>query len=193
MSVQGDKVISGRFGVNLRAAPSLSGAKMGTLREGAQAYIAGKVKGVYACIRRQKGDILNLPAMLPAVIQPEALPAPTEPQPAPKPVHDTTRVGPFQQGLWFQEKRLLSGHMVSICGMRHDGNANNIGFVPGNSHIIVTGPPQGEYTPVRVDDKILQPPLAPATRKPPHPLNPDPGTTGAGEIGCALPASHHFC
>ncbi len=183
LSVQGDKVISGRFGVNLRAAPSLSGAKMGTLREGAQAYIAGKVKGEYMPVFAAKGDILNLPAMLPAVIQPEALPAPTEPQPAPKPVHDTTPGWAFSAGIVVSRETAVVGPYGLNLRDAPRRNANNIGFVPGNSHIIVTGPPQGEYTPVRVDDKILQPPFGSGDPETTPPLNPDPEPLGQAEIG----------
>ena len=190
LNIRDNEAISGRYGTSLRAQPSRTGALLGTLKEGAKAQVAGKTKGEYTPLYAAKGDIADLPTRLPQVEQPEAL-APTEPKPAPLPVHDTTPGWAFTSGI------VVSGEtaVVSPYGLNlRDAprrNANNIGFVPGNEQIIVTGAAQGEYTPVRVDDVILQAPFgtggaavdpsSPSTTTPP--IDPDPEPMGRAEIG----------
>jgi hypothetical protein len=75
---------------------------------------------------------------------------------------------------------------------RRDGQ--NIGFVPANAKMIITGAPQGEYTPVRVDDNVLQRPFNAAISRSAATetaaaeavntqLNPDPIRLGHARIG----------
>ncbi|MFO7682388.1 MAG: M23 family metallopeptidase [Chloroflexota bacterium] len=185
LSVQGNEAISGRFGTNLRATPARTGAKLGTLREGARAQVAGKVKGEFTPVRAAKADISDLPAVLPPVEQPEGATQPTEPLPPLIPVHDTTPGWAFTSGIVVSGTTAVTGPYGLNLRDAPRRNANNIGFVPGNAHITVTGAAQGEYTPVRVDDKILQPPFGSGAPSPsPNPpLNPDPEPMGHAEIG----------
>lgn len=68
-------------------------------------------------------------------------------------------------------------------------DAAKVGFVPGNASMIVTGAAQGEYTPVRVDDAVLQatvtgPVAVIDTISPPEEvLNPEPPILGNARIG----------
>jgi hypothetical protein len=66
-------------------------------------------------------------------------------------------------------------------------DAANIGFVPAFALMSVLGGPQGEYTPVRVDDEVLQPPLGvapPVSTTVAAPLaDPDPQPVGGARIG----------
>ncbi|PID84684.1 MAG: hypothetical protein CSA11_09330 [Chloroflexi bacterium] len=185
LSIEDDEAISGRFGTSLRATPSRSGTRIGTLIEGARAKVAGKTRGEYTPLYAAKGNVSELVSPLPTVEQPEALAA-SEPQPAPLPIHDTTPGWAFSSGI------VVSGEtaVVEPYGLNlRDAprrNGQNIGYVPGNVRIIVTGAPQGEYTPVRVDDDILQAPLGtdptPPTTTTPG-VNPDPEPLGRAEIG----------
>ncbi|MCB8988964.1 MAG: peptidoglycan DD-metalloendopeptidase family protein, partial [Ardenticatenaceae bacterium] len=63
--IDGRTAVSGRFGTNLRAKPAVTGTRLGTLREGAQAAIIGKARGEYTPVQANKADISELPATLP--------------------------------------------------------------------------------------------------------------------------------
>lgn len=151
LTINDDDAISGRFGTNLRASPARSGIRLGTLNEGAQAQIAGKAKGEYTPLYAAKSDISDLLIPLPTVEQPEGLP-PT----APKPGHNTTPGWAFTAGIAVSGKTAVVGPYGLNLRNAPRRNSINIGYVPGNEQIIVTGLAQGEYTPVRVDDDILQ-------------------------------------
>jgi hypothetical protein len=68
-------------------------------------------------------------------------------------------------------------------------DAEKVGFVPGNASMIVTGAPQGEYTPVRVDDDVLQESITgpvsvvDTVTLPDEALNPEPPLLGSASIG----------
>ncbi|MCB8985505.1 MAG: peptidoglycan DD-metalloendopeptidase family protein [Ardenticatenaceae bacterium] len=183
--IDGRTAVSGRFGTNLRAKPAVTGTRLGTLREGAQAAIIGKARGEYTPVQANKADISELPATLPPIEQPEPLPdAPPSPPPAPAP--DTTPGWAFTSQIVISGQTAVAGPYGINLRSEPRRNAENKGFVPANSPMIVTGPPQGEYTPVRVDDAILQPPFgtggAPAPGTPPV-VNPDPEPLGHARIG----------
>jgi hypothetical protein len=44
--------------------------------------------------------------------------------------------------------------------------ATNLGFIPAGANMIVTGWPNGDYTPVRINKDLVQPPLEPLTQPP---------------------------
>ena len=188
LTIRDDAAISGRFGTSLRANPSRTGPRLGTLNEGAIAQVAGKARGEYTPLYAVKSDITDLPTTLPTVEQPEGLP-PTEPKPPAQPVHDTTPGWAFSSGIVVSGETAVVGPYGLNLRDTPRRNGENIGYVPGNTQIIVTGPAQGEYTPVRVDDAILQPPFgsggagiitSPST---PPVSNPDPEPLGRAEIG----------
>ncbi|MCA9973954.1 MAG: hypothetical protein KC425_27270, partial [Anaerolineales bacterium] len=107
--------------------------------------------------------------------------------PTPQPIHDTT------PGWAFTAQIIPAGGMATAGPFginlrdapRRD--AKNIGFVPGNASMIVTGQPQGEYTPVRVNDDDLQEPFSPATivnaTTVPDVVDPEPTPLGSARIG----------
>ncbi len=195
LSIQDDNAISGRFGTSLRATPSRSGTRIGTLSEGARAKIAGKDKGEYTPLYAAKSDVSRLISPLPPIEQPEELAA-SDPTPTPLPIHDTTPGWAFSSGIVVSGETAVVGPYGLNLRDVPRRNGKNIGYVPGNVRIIVTGAPQGEYTPVRVDDDMLQAPLGtggttstPATTDPTSPttttpvINPDPEPLGRAEIG----------
>jgi hypothetical protein len=187
LTIQDDVAISGRFGTNMRATPAQAGTRIGTLREGARAKVAGLAKGAYTPVRAAKGDVDGMPAVLPPVEQPEGLPEPDQPKPPPKPTHDTTPGWAFTAGIVVSGETAVTGPYGINLRDAPRRNAKNIGFVPEKTAVIVTGPAQGEYTPVRVDDAIIQPPFGSGggTSQPAQPpvLDPDPEPLGRVEIG----------
>ena len=188
LNIKDGVAISGRYGTSIRAQPTRTGARLGTLQEGARAEVAGKAKGEYTPLYANKDDIIGLPTRMPTVEQPEGLP-PTEPKPPPQPVHDTTPGWAFTSGIVVSGETAVVGTYGLNLRDAPRRNATNLGYVPGNEQIIVTGAAQGEYTPVRVDDDILQVPFgtggADTTPDPTAPpaIDPDPEPLGRAEIG----------
>jgi hypothetical protein len=189
LTVSGNQAISGRYGTNLRNAPSRSAQNIGLFQEGATASVVGLAKGEYTPILANRNDVSEIPAIIPAVEQPTPLPsgaAATVPEP-PKPIHDTT------PGWAFTGQISISGGMATAGQFginlrdspRRDGQ--NIGFIPADTSMIVTGLPQGEYTPVRVDDDKLQEPFSPSTvvdtTTAPAKADPEPQPFGQAKIG----------
>jgi hypothetical protein len=63
-------------------------------------------------------------------------------------------------------------------------DAKKIGFIPALATLMVMGPPQGEFRPVRVEETLLQPAVYDSGRDPNEVShNPDPGLYGRARIG----------
>lgn len=184
LTVNGRQAISGRFGTNLRAAPNRNGQKVALFPEGAVGIIVGKVRGEYTPVSVPRQRLRDIAARLPQVEQPEPLPGDKPPDP-PKPLPDTTPGWAFTAALTLAGGMATAGQYGINLRDAPRRDAKNIGFVPGGASVIVTGPAQGEYTPVRVDDAVIQPPFgtaisAPAAGDPP---DPEPPVLGHAQIG----------
>ncbi len=179
-----EAVIAGRYGLNLRNRPNASSVRLGLWREGGRGTVAGKARGEYTPVWVRKIDITDLLAPLPAIEQPEPLPG-TPPPPPPEPIQDTTPGWAFTTGMVVSGATAVAGPYGLNLREAPRRDAANKGFIPPNAPLIVVGAPQGEYTPVRVDDLILQPPIGttpPAPGQPPI-INPDPEPLGHARMG----------
>lgn len=185
LTISSSQVTSGRYGTNLRARPSRDGAPIGLFIEGGVATLAGKPTGEFTPVFVPRRALQNLVATLPSVQQPEALTSSSTP---PTPIADTT------PGWAFTAAINLAGGMATAgqfgINLRADPrrDAANIGFIPGGTSMLVIGPAQGEYTPVRVDDKVLQKPFTPIksvidTTAKPDEVSPEPTPLGNAAIG----------
>ncbi|MCA9920790.1 MAG: M23 family metallopeptidase [Anaerolineales bacterium] len=184
LTINGKQVVSGRFGTNLRSRPNRTGQRIALYPEGTVGKLAGLTKGEYTPVRVARKLLQNVVGKLPAVQQPEPLPEDEEPKP-PQPIHDTT------PGWAFTAAITVSGGMANagLYGInlrnapKRDGE--NIGFVPADASMLVTGQAQGEYTPVRVDDDILERPFTPKPTDPVvgDPPDPEPQPIGHAAIG----------
>ena len=159
LKVTGQQAIIGSFGINLRAAADTASAKLGVVNESAQVTLVGQARGAYVPIWARVADIIGLVSPLPAVSQPDPF-APATPPPPPPPASPNTTSG------WaFTTQMTLSGQTAAAGqyglrlrnGPRRD--ATEIGFIPAAVTVAVTGPAEGEYTPVQVDNTKLQPPF----------------------------------
>jgi len=155
----GRQAITSNLGVNLRSRPDASGQNIGLVKAYATVTLAGPVKDAYTPIMVRKVDVVNAIDKMPGIEMPDPWPSDTPVKPSPKPAQDTTPGWSFTNGL------VVSGDSAKVA--RYGSNlreaprrdAKKIGYVPPRSTIIVTGPAQGEYTPVRVPDDILEPPV----------------------------------
>ena len=194
LKVNGQQAVIGPAGINLRAAADTASAKLGVVNEGAPVTIVGQGRGVYVPIWARVADITGLISPLPPVSQPDPFP-PVVPPPPPPPVSPNTTAGwAFTTQMALNGQSALAGQygLRLRSGPRRD--ATEIGFIPAAVTVAVTGPAQGEYTPVRVDNTSLQPPFGttPATTTPTTTtpaagstaaVNVDPPALGNGRIG----------
>ena len=157
LTINGRTVISGRFGTNLRAAPVRGGSKLGLFIEGGTGTLAGQSSGEYTPVWVSRSSLRNIPSPLPPITQPTPLPGDsTPPPPPPQPISDTTPGWAFTAAVTVSGGMAIAGQYGINLRAAPRRDAEKVGFVPGNASMIVTGSPQGEYTPVRVDDNILQ-------------------------------------
>jgi hypothetical protein len=179
--------VTSQFGINLRAAPAMNGAVMGIVKGFAQVTIAGLPRNDFTPILANRADMLNLVTPSPPVTQPTPLPGNIPTPPPPQPVHDTTPGWAFSSGLAITGTEAIAGQFGINLRAEPRRDAALKGFIPGGTSMIVTGAAQGEYTPVRVDDRMIQ--LAPTgpggapIPQPPPPINPDPPINGQARIG----------
>ncbi|WP_420631612.1 peptidoglycan DD-metalloendopeptidase family protein [Candidatus Leptofilum sp.] len=190
LTINGRTVTSGRFGTNLRAAPVRGGSKLGLFVEGATGTLAGQNSGEYTPVYVSRSSLRNIPATLPPVTQPTPLPGDTPaPPPTPQPTADTTPGWAFTAAITVSGNTAVAGQYGINLRNAPRRDAKKVGFVPGNASMIVTGAAQGEYTPVRVDDNILQdkvtgPVVVIDTISPPDNVqNPEPPILGSASIG----------
>jgi hypothetical protein len=195
LAVMGSQAtITAELGLNLRAGPSSTAPVVGVVKGFATVTIAGVARGDFTPIVAHKEDILNLASLLPPVTQPDPLPDNVPSPPLPQPIHDTTPGWAFTAQISVTGEEAIAGPFGINLRAAPRRDASNKGVVPPGATMIVTGPAQGEYTPVRVDDHIVQfaPGFGPApgpqsTGQPePEPLpvvDPDPPLIGQARIG----------
>ena len=189
LTITDRRAVVGRFGINLRHRPTRAGQNIGLLKGGATVTIVGQSRGEYTPVLAHRADVLNIPGVIPTIEQPDPLPGDTSPPPPPpEPVHDTTPGWAFSTQITVTGETAVAGRYGINLRDAPRRNAKNIGFVPANINMLVTGPAQGEYTPVRIDDDLLQPPFGTApitdtTTPPTTPPNPDPTPLGSAAIG----------
>ncbi|MEM7335034.1 MAG: M23 family metallopeptidase [Chloroflexota bacterium] len=190
LSISGLTVTSGRFGTNLRAQPNRNGAVVALFQEGSTGSVAGQNRGSYTPVRVDRSKLANIANPAPSVEMPDPLPGDTPP-PIVEPVHDTTPGWAFKAATTVEGSTAFAGQYGINLRTAPRRNADNIGFIPANQPMIITGPEQGEYLPVRVDDDILEKPFdpnAPGASSPirtinPPVNNPEPEPLGHAKIG----------
>lgn len=190
----GRQALAHRFGLNLRQRPDQNGLKLGLVKGNATVAVAGLPRGAYTPIVARLEDVLNLVSPLPAAEQPEPFPAAAPPPPPPPlPIHDSTPGWAATAFITVEGNSAIAGIYGINLREAPRRDARNVGLVPAGARMIVAGPPQGEYTPVRVDDQVLQPPFDPShtppltdTSRPPDTAiiaNPDPPALGQARLG----------
>ena len=184
LTINGRQVTSGRFGTNLRSQPNRTGQKLALYPEGAVGTVVGLTQGEYTPVRVARNRLKNVVGRLPSVTQPKPFPEDKEPDPTP-PIHDTTPGWAFTAAMDIDGGNADAGQYGINLRDAPRRDAKNIGFVPANQSMIITGSAQGEYTPVRVDDDVLEKPFDPnsSTSEPGEKQNPDPLPIGHALIG----------
>ena len=193
LTINGNEAISGRYGTNLRSKPSRTGVRMGLFWEGGRGKVAGLPQGNYTPLIVPKQFIRNMPSSLPTVDQPDPLPE-NEPPTSPNPIQDSTPGWAFTAAITHDGGFAIAGpYGINLRDApRRDGT--NVGFIPAGERMILTGQAHGEYTPVRVDDDVIQAPYDPTTQpvagggddedaQPTPPPSQEPPILGSAQIG----------
>ncbi len=171
LTVIGDQALVGEYGINLRSEPNRDATNIGLVNGRSTVEVRGDQVGEYLPIRVQLSD-MRAPVNLP-----------DSPPPDEKPIHDSTPGWGFSTQMTVAGDTAVTGTYGINLRDKPNRTAANIGFVPADSEVIVTGSAVGEYTPIRVDDNILQPPFDAARAI-------APGTGGAGDIPKNILDSH---
>ncbi len=171
------QALTSKLGVNLRNKPGQSGQNIGLVKAFATVRIAGPEENDYTPIIVRQTDVLNAVKPMPKIEQPDPWPADEKPKSQPKPDQDTTPGWAFTNGLSIKGNAATVARYGSNLREKPRRDGRKIGFIPPETTITVTGPAQGEYTPVRVNDDFLEPP------KDDEEKDPDSQTMGRARIG----------
>ncbi|MCB8942826.1 MAG: M23 family metallopeptidase [Ardenticatenaceae bacterium] len=172
------QALTGYRNTQMSSQPQAGGQFVGTVRGTTAVTLAGLSQANTVPILVNDNDCLRLAEPLPVVTLPQpftdAPPPPTTPLPP-----QQTKLG------WVLTSEItIDGH-TAVAGpyglhLRQSPHrqAEIIGFIPAQAAMIVPSMPVGEFTPVRVDETIVQPPMDETL-----PDQPDPGTWGQARIG----------
>ncbi len=182
IQINGAYATARHSGVHLQSRPDPQGKYFGTVKGDATVTIAGPADESYTPILTNKMDLFRLASPLPEIMLPEPFPDNRSPViPFPHPPHDTIPGWVLTSDTTIDGDTGMAGpHGLTLRDApKRDGK--KIGFIPPGVPFLITGLASGEFTPVRVDEKLVQPPFD-------DPMNdldtgPDPGMYGQARIG----------
>ena len=150
LTVVGNQAEVGQYGVNLRSKPNRTGEKIGVVKGFASVTIAGEDRGEYTPVIAHFEDMLEVTNENLEIEQPER-PGGGPPAPAPEPMQDSTPGWAFSGAISRQGTQATAGRWGINLRDAPRRDAENVGFVPAGTAMLVTGSAAGEYTPVRVE------------------------------------------
>jgi len=161
LQVSGEQATVDQYGILLRDRPSRSGREVGLVVGLADLVVVGQGRCGYTPVLVQEVNLLSHMSPQPQIATSQ--PLPTEAPPfAPTPLPDRASV---ISGWAYTDELTILGE-TAISGplgvnLRSDPcpGATNLGFIPAGTNMVVTGWPNGDYTPVRINKELLQPPL----------------------------------
>lgn len=149
-------------GIILRDRPSQDGRTVGIVMGFADVFVVGQERCGYSPVIVHATNMLSRTTPHLEVLPPE--PAPTDLPPffsTPIPQGVTTTGWAYTDELTILGQTAISGPLG--VNLRSDPcwGAPNLGFIPAGSDLIVLGLPRDDYTPVRVNNDVLQIPFDP--------------------------------
>jgi hypothetical protein len=181
-------------GVNIHSQPSSQGKYVGTVKGDATVTIAGPAQESYTPVLANKSDLYRLANPLPEIELPQPFPDNRTPtMPFPHPPHQSVPGWVWTSDLSVEgDLGVIGPHGVTVRDAPRR-NGPNIGYVPPAAALIITGPASGEFTPIRVDEALVQPPIDESYRDPNEAdRRPDPGPLGQARIGLHASADPHI-
>lgn len=161
LEVERDQAAVDQYGLLLRDRPSREGREVGIVMGYANLAVVGQARCGYTPVLVHEYSLLSKTSPHPEIAT--ALPLPTEAPPfAPTPFPDRSSIitgWAYTDELTVLGQTAISGPLG--VNLRSDPclAATNLGFIPAGSNMIVTGWPSGDYTPVRIEQEVVQAPL----------------------------------
>jgi len=154
------QVRSSTGGLTLRDRPAEEGQVVGVVIGMSGVFIVGQDQCGYTPIMVHAANMVNRTTPHPEVYPPEPLPTETSPfASTPFPTGNAMAGWAFTDELTILGETAIAGAMGINLRSGPCRAGTNLGFVPAGSNLIVSGPPSGEYTPVRVNHDVLQLPF----------------------------------
>jgi len=156
-----DRVIVGSSGAQLRDRPAPDGKRIGLVVGLSEVVVVGQSYCGYTPVMAHLGNMLTMTTPRPDVVQPAFV---TEQQPV-SPLfavqEGTTSGWAYIGSLVIMDNTSATPGQFGI-NLRQEPckYAANLGFVPADGSMDITGPPSGEYVPVRVSNDVIQLPLS---------------------------------
>lgn len=157
LTLDGNRMEVTPYGVTMYDGPSSDGQEVGLVLGLSSVIVAGQGRCGYTPILVRQEDMLTMAMPQPAVEAPEPLSAQGDQVPESEERPGTTSGWAYTSELTTTGQTALSGPFGISLRAEPCRYAENLGFVPTEIEMFVIGPPVGEYTPVRVDDRYLQP------------------------------------
>ncbi len=142
------------YGITLRPAPAPAAPGIGLLKGYATVALAGADSHNFTPIQAHPNDVLNPANPMPAIQPPQPLSPPLD-APLEMPPHNTMAGWILTSDLVGEGEERHVGAFITILRQAPRRNADLLGFAPAHSPLFITGPASGEYTPVRIDDRLL--------------------------------------
>jgi len=157
------RVEADQFGLILRDRPSSDGLKIGLIVGLGDVLVIGQEQCGYVPVLVQINDLLNRTTPRPEVMLPQPTDqAATTLSPNLVTPPDTVAGYAYSDELTILGDTAITGEFGVNLRLEPCLYGKNLGLIPGGANVIVTGPPVGEYTPVLVDDDVLQTPFDPS-------------------------------
>ncbi len=168
LAVTGEQAVVDQYGLLLRDRPSREGREVGIIVGYADLVVVGRDRCGYTPVLVHEYSMLSRTSPHPEIATSQPLPTPAPPF-APTPFPDLSSV---ISGWAYTDELTILGQ-TAISGplgvnLRSDPclGATNLGFIPAGANMIVTGWPNDDYTPVRINKDLLQTPPELLTQPP---------------------------
>ena len=125
----------------------------------AEVIVVGQSYCGYTPVMAHLGNMLTMTTPRPDVIQPASLAEQQLPAPLFAVQQGTTSGWAHLGSLVVMDNSVVPGQFGITLRQEPCKYAANLGFVPADGLMDITGPPSGEYVPVRVSNDVIQLPL----------------------------------
>jgi len=154
------QVRSSAGGLTLRDRPAEEGQVVGVVIGLTGVFIVGQEQCGYTPIMVHAANMIDRTTPHPEVYPPVPLPTDAPPfAPTPPPTGNAVAGWAFTDEVTILGETAIAGALGINLRSGPCRAGANLGFVPAGSNMIVSGPPSGEYTPVRVSHDVLQLPF----------------------------------
>jgi hypothetical protein len=162
LTSEASRITVDEIGIILRDRPSQTGEQVGIVMGFAEVIQVGRDRCGYTPVLVHASNLLTRTTPHPEVWSPDPLPTEAPPfAPTPYPVGNATAGWAFTEALTILGETAITGPLGINLRTDPCRGATNLGFIPAGSNIIVVGPANDQYTPVRVSNALLQVPVEP--------------------------------